>query len=88
MEEFLQAINPFLTLGSIIASYYVIKHTRTKGKMGVNVDALVEAPKCPKCSTKLPRVRIPRTLNEVLFGGWTCPKCRSRFDKWMRPQGD
>ncbi len=88
MEEILHLINPILVLGCIIGSYFVIKHTRTKGKLGMNVEALSEAPECPKCATTLPQVRIPKTLNEVLFGGWTCSKCGARFDKWMRPLGD
>lgn len=34
------------------------------------------APKhCPQCNNELPRVRVPTSLSEALWGGWTCEKC-------------
>ena len=41
---------------------------------------IVKTPRCPKCRTKLPRIRIPKTINETLYGGWTCPRCKAQLD--------
>lgn len=36
---------------------------------------------CPKCSGPLPMIRKPKTLREVLWGGWTCASCGTKVDK-------
>ena len=36
---------------------------------------------CPKCKTKLPLFRTPTNLNQMLMGGWTCPKCGCEVDR-------
>jgi hypothetical protein len=35
---------------------------------------------CPNCGAKLPRIRIPKNINEKLFGWTTCPICNSEID--------
>ncbi len=35
---------------------------------------------CPKCGTKLPKIRLPKNINEALFGWTTCPKCKAQID--------
>ena len=30
---------------------------------------------CPKCKKPLPRFRIPTSLKQLAFGGWTCQHC-------------
>jgi hypothetical protein len=37
---------------------------------------------CPRCGEQMPAVRIPDGLQQLLWGGWTCPKCGCRMDKW------
>jgi hypothetical protein len=51
-------------------------------KWGVNMSG---AYSCPKCGTKLPEVRNPRNMRQVLWGGWTCANCGVELDKWMHP---
>ena len=39
---------------------------------------------CPTCYERMPAMRIP-DIKQLAFGGWTCPKCGRRIDKWGRP---
>lgn len=50
-------------------------------KLGVN---LSEA-KCPNCGNPFPRVRTPKNFRQAMWGGWTCEKCGTEFDKWLKP---
>jgi transposase len=43
---------------------------------------LNKSQRCPKCKTKLPVFRSPHNSREMLWGGWTCPKCRTEIDRW------
>ncbi len=36
---------------------------------------------CPKCKTKLPRIRIPKNKRQAAWGGWSCPKCGTEVDR-------
>lgn len=33
---------------------------------------------CPKCSQRMPRARLRRSVHQRLWGGWTCPGCGYR----------
>jgi DNA-directed RNA polymerase subunit RPC12/RpoP len=37
---------------------------------------------CPKCGTRMPALRVPEGLHQLMWGGWTCPQCGCRMDKW------
>jgi hypothetical protein len=39
---------------------------------------------CPRCNALLPQVRKPRSSQQTMWGGWTCPKCGVDVDKWGR----
>lgn len=41
--------------------------------------------KCPSCGEPLPAFRRPKNFRQMLWGGWTCGKCGSEFDKWLKP---
>jgi recombinational DNA repair protein (RecF pathway) len=45
---------------------------------GINLDVV----HCPSCGEKLPPLRIPDSVHQMLWGGFTCPKCQCRMDKW------
>lgn len=60
----------------------VLRGTKKKGAMGVNLDAV----KCCRCQTPMPRLRIPKDREEFAWGGWTCPKCGLRMGKWGKPR--
>jgi hypothetical protein len=48
------------------------------GKWGINLETV----HCPKCGTKMPTLRVPESVHELMWGGWTCPDCGCRMDKW------
>ncbi len=37
--------------------------------------------RCPHCHADLPRFRMPRSLKQMLWGGWTCDNCGSEVDR-------
>ena len=59
----------FLVFGSI-----------RRNRLGVNVREV----HCPECNAAMPAVRKPASLSQALWGGWTCPQCGTKMDKWGR----
>jgi hypothetical protein len=37
--------------------------------------------KCPECGEPIPKVRTPATGRQLLWGGWTCPRCGCEVDR-------
>ena len=37
---------------------------------------------CPQCGQPMPPIRVPANVQELMWGGWTCPACGCRMDKW------
>jgi hypothetical protein len=74
----------FATLALVVFSAIfvavIIYGTSVRNKWGINVKRV----SCPQCKTKLPLWRIPKSLHEGLWGGWTCHVCGTRIDKWGR----
>ena len=58
----------------------VIYGTSVRNKWGVNV----KPSHCPQCNAPTAGVRIPKSLGEFLWGGWTCGSCGTSVDKWGR----
>ena len=52
--------------------------TKRKSKLGINLKRNY----CPVCGTPQPIIRIPKTLDQALFGGSNCPKCNAKHDKY------
>lgn len=69
-----------LVLGGVILVLY---GTSVRNHWGINVKAL----RCPQCNEPAPRVRMPKSLREFLWGGWTCSSCGRHVDKWGRALG-
>jgi hypothetical protein len=40
---------------------------------------------CPQCGAKLPAIRRPTSLKQMLWGGWTCAACGCEIDRKGRP---
>lgn len=59
---------------------FVIYGTFAKNKWGINLDPIL----CPSCKAPAPKVRTPRSLQQALWGGWTCSACGAEVDKWGR----
>ena len=72
----LLSIGAVLISGSIAVAY----GTKAKSKWGINFKPVV----CPRCGAIQPRNRKPRTMQQFLWGGWTCTSCGTEIDKWGR----
>lgn len=71
----------FLILGVIVAvavALFIWRQTRTQGRFGLNLSRT----NCPRCGTALPLIRKPSSKEEMMWGGWTCPKCGAKVDKY------
>lgn len=42
---------------------------------------------CVDCGTPMPAIRKPTSWKQALWGGWTCPRCGSEYDRWSRKVG-
>jgi hypothetical protein len=65
---------------SIAGMAPVIYGTVKKNRWGVNLNSA----SCPRCGAPIPRVRTPRSLHQVMWGGSTCGICGTEVDKWGR----
>jgi transposase len=45
------------------------------------IGLLAPARTCPDCGEPLPKVRKPANRRQMLWGGWTCPKCGCEVDR-------
>ena len=59
----------------------VIHGTVVKNRWGINLHRV----ECPNCGTEMPRVRMPSSGRQAMWGGYTCPTCKGEMDKWGRP---
>ena len=70
-----------LVVGSIvgvIVAAAVLSKAQGKGKWGINIKQMA----CPRCGQSMPALRKPADAKEALWGGWTCPNCGCKVDKW------
>lgn len=50
--------------------------------------ALLSTPECQACAAPLPRMRAPRSMRQLLWGGMTCPRCGLELDRHGKPLRD
>lgn len=63
---------------------------KKEGRWGANVNSprrwvkagVFKEVKCPSCGHQLKSIRQPQSISEFLWGGWTCPVCGTKIDKW------
>lgn len=36
---------------------------------------------CPRCTATMPPLRRPASVQQMLWGGWTCPSCGCEMDR-------
>jgi hypothetical protein len=65
-------------IGPILLILMVKSTAESKGKWGLNVKEVI----CPRCKAQASSFRIPKSIRQFLWGGWTCSKCGCEFDKW------
>jgi hypothetical protein len=76
-----------LLIVALMAALVLVAYgTIARNKWGINLDPVA----CPTCGASGGALRPPRSLNEMLWGGWTCQKCGCVMDKWGRaiPRSD
>jgi len=54
--------------------------SRRKGRWGINLRPV----DCPQCGRAQPTTRLPTSLRQALWGGWSCRACGTEMDKWGR----
>jgi hypothetical protein len=59
----------------------IIHGTLVKNRWGINLRPV----SCPDCGTQIGQVRAPKSGNQAMWGGHTCPFCKCEMDKWGRP---
>jgi hypothetical protein len=78
-------VGTYLAIGVLvllaIGLVLVVYGTITKDRWGINLARV----KCPKCQAAMPWVRKPASGREAMWGGYTCPICKTEMDKWGRP---
>lgn len=76
----------FGVLGASLVASLVARHRKLKigegSRLGLNLSTDM---RCPACQEPLPTVRRPKNFRQMMWGGWTCAKCGSEFDKWLKP---
>jgi hypothetical protein len=70
------AICALVTLVFVIFFWW---QTKTKGRWGLG---MFTGTQCPRCATRLPMFRKPGSPEEIMWGGWTCPNCGCKVDKY------
>ena len=58
----------------------IVYGTIAKNKWGINLRRVA----CPNCGTAMGLVRMPKSGQQALWGGHTCPTCQCEMDKWGR----
>jgi hypothetical protein len=71
------AILIIVALGAL--GVFISRQSRARGRWGLST---LSGTKCPRCSTAMPMLRKPASLQETLWGGWTCPQCGCKIDKY------
>lgn len=66
----------------MVGMAFVVYGTVVKNKWGINFDTV----SCPHCRRQVPHMRKPNSLQQHLWGGYTCP-CGIEVDKWGREVG-
>src|SRR5262245_20151081 len=76
------ALAVVMALGMATGAVLVIRDTvRKRGRWGINLRPV----RCPECGEPAPTIRRVKNRRQGLWGGWTCERCGTEYDKWGRP---
>src|SRR5262245_3925672 len=79
---FVVAVGTVFFLGLAIGGVLVVRDTvRKRGRWGINLRPV----RCPECGEPAPTIRRPKNRRQTLWGGCTCEKCETEYDKWGQP---
>lgn len=65
----------------IALAVFIWRQSKAKGRWGIG---WLFGRKCPRCGTALPMIRKPTSAEQMMWGGWTCPHCGCKVDKYGR----
>ena len=65
-----------LTIPAMVVAIFLVR--RQKQTRGIGLFGAV----CPRCAEPLPSVRKATSFSETLWGGWTCPRCGCKVDRY------
>jgi hypothetical protein len=69
-----------ISLAIVVGGGVLVIGTLRRGRWGINVKSV----HCPSCVTPMSARRQPVFRSQMLFGGWMCPHCGTKMDKWGR----
>ncbi len=78
MMNIFQYILPCIFLIGFL--FYLKSKTKENSKMGINLNDVY----CPVCNEKQPKVRLPKNINQFLYGGNACDNCKTEMDKYEK----
>lgn len=71
-----------LVLGGVVLETMVVERILERwpqhGRWGINPSPV----DCPRCGKRQPKARIPNSVYQALWGGWTCDSCGCEMDKY------
>jgi hypothetical protein len=70
-----------LLIALVALGVFIVRQTIGKGRWGLGP---LRGVNCPRCGTRLPMIRKPASSQQMLWGGWTCPHCGCKVDKYGR----
>jgi hypothetical protein len=65
---------PLLLIGVVM----VVHGNIVRNRWGINSHRV----RCPRCNSEMPKIRRPKSVRELLWGGGTCQRCGCVMDKW------
>ena len=70
-----------LPCAGVLGLVLLVRGTAQRSRMGLNLNPTA----CPRCGVALPAIRAPKSVRQMLWGGWTCTGCGIELDKWGQP---
>jgi hypothetical protein len=65
----------------VALAVFIWRQSMVKGNWGIGP---LFGLKCPRCGKRLPMIRKPASVEQMMWGGWTCPQCGCKVDKYGR----
>jgi hypothetical protein len=79
MDHVVTVLTSGLIASLAILVVIILRSTvQSRGRWRINLKRV----DCPRCATAASNVRVPTTLRQALWGGWSCKACGQQFDKW------
>jgi hypothetical protein len=77
----LEILGLLVFVGAVLLIAFIWRQSKAGGRWGFGS---VRGTNCPRCGTRLPMIRKPASTEEMMWGGWICPSCGCKVDKYGR----